>query len=125
MRAHCCKDGCDSGERSDNPRGAGLGTCPRDGAPLRAHTAGRAKGRYVCPISGSVVALGLSSAIQLDQPMRLEFQPGVVWVGLDETPVTDPAQLPAKSYVRELRDRAGGRGCAPRCVVLEAAPPDA
>ena len=117
MRAHCSKDGCDYSEPSDNHRGAGLGTCPRDGARLRAHTAGRAKGRYVCPISGSVVTLGLSSTIQLDQPMRLQFQPGVAWAGLDETPVTDPGQLPANSYVRELWGRAGGRVFGPGCVI--------
>ena len=43
---------------------------PDAAARCGAHTAGKAKGRYTCPVSGSLVTLGLTG-VQLDQPMRV------------------------------------------------------
>jgi hypothetical protein len=68
MTAQCA--GCGHTESSDNHRGGRLGTCPECGGQMRAHTAGKAKGRYTCPVSGSLVTLGLTG-VQLDQPMRV------------------------------------------------------
>lgn len=68
MTATCA--GCGHSEASSNQRGAQLGSCPACGGQLQAHTAGKAKGRYVCPVSGSVVTLGLTG-VQLTAPMRV------------------------------------------------------
>ncbi len=68
MTATC--SACGHGEASDNHRGARLSACPKCGGRMRAHTAGQARGRYLCPISGSLVTLGLTG-VQLDEPMRV------------------------------------------------------
>jgi hypothetical protein len=119
MRAHCPADGCDYSEISDSHRGATLGTCPRDGTPLRAHTAGRAKGRYVCPITGHVVTLGLRSAVQLTQPARLVFRPGVGPFGKGQ--ITSPGGL--DDYVREEWERAKDLVLGPGCVIVRSFDP--
>jgi hypothetical protein len=68
MTATCAA--CGHAEPSDSHRGARLGACPECGGQMRAHTAGKAKGRYICPVSGRLVTLGLTG-VQLDQPMRV------------------------------------------------------
>jgi hypothetical protein len=68
MTATCA--GCGHAESSDNRRGTQLGSCPECGGQMRAHTAGKAKGRYTCPVSGSLVTLGLTG-VQLEEPMRI------------------------------------------------------
>lgn len=75
MTAKCT--GCGHEENSDNRRGARLGSCPKCGdGQMQAHTAGKAKGRYRCPVTGWVFTLGMGYSVQLDQPMRLVFIPG-------------------------------------------------
>jgi predicted RNA-binding Zn-ribbon protein involved in translation (DUF1610 family) len=67
---------CGYAEPSSNRRGARLGSCPQCGTPMRAHTAGKAKGRYICPIAGGVFTRGLGGSMELTEPMRLVFQRG-------------------------------------------------
>lgn len=50
--------------------------CPKCHEPLVGITAGRAKGRYLCPITGSVVTLG-QTGVRLDAPHHLVFHAGV------------------------------------------------
>src|SRR5262249_56166929 len=80
-----CPD-CGHSERSSNQRGARIGPCPQCGTQMRAHTAGKAKGRYICPIRGGVFTHGLGGSVQLAEPMRLAFVPG--WD--DDRYETDP-----------------------------------
>lgn len=54
--------------------------CGACGTPLEGVTAGQAQGRYLCPIAGCVVTLGLTGA-QLQAPMVLVFQPGLSALG--------------------------------------------
>lgn len=108
-----CSGGCGYSARSDSHRGARLGNCPQCGKPMRAHTAGRAKGRYICPISGNVVTLGLSSVVQLDQPMRLAFHPGVAPPYGRQ--IDDPSEL--GQYTRASWERAKDLVLGPGCVV--------
>lgn len=122
MNAIC--PSCGHGERSDNHRGSRLGTCPQCGTPMRAHTAGRAKGRYICPVNGGVSTHGLGHTVQLTEPMRLEFVPG--WDDDRREPDPDrPGWLRPVTYHRteptsreqEQLDRAAGRVFGPGCVL--------
>jgi hypothetical protein len=115
---------CGHAEPSSNRRGARLGPCPRCGTPLRAHTAGKAKGRYMCPVAGGVFTHGLGRSVELAEPMRLVFQPG--WdndrSGEDperpgwNQPVTYHRSEP-DAIEQEYLDRAGGRVFGPCCVI--------
>jgi len=115
---------CGHAEPSSNRRGARLGSCPQCGTPMRAHTAGKAKGRYICPVAGGVFTHGLGGSIELTQPMRLVFQPG--WDNnwyepdperpLANRPVTYRRTEPDASEQRYL-DRAAGRVFGPGCVI--------
>jgi len=58
MNAVCSK-GCGYSAPSDNHRGGSLGSCPDCGAPMQAATAGKADGRYLCPVTRRIVTLGL------------------------------------------------------------------
>jgi hypothetical protein len=91
---------------------------------MRAHTAGRAKGRYICPINGGVVILGLGYTVQLTEPKRLEFVPG--WDDDRREPDPDrPGWLRPVRYHRteptgweqEQLDGADGRVFGPGCVI--------
>jgi hypothetical protein len=73
MTARC--GACGHAEPSDNRRGGRLGKCLACGGQMQAHTAGQAKGRYLCPVTGEVVTLGLGSAVQLDALMRPPVAP--------------------------------------------------
>lgn len=85
MTATCA--GCGHAESSDNHRGARLGACPQCGGQMRAHTVGKSRGRYRCPVTGWVFTLGMRYSVQLDQPMRLVFVPG--WDTTDREPDPD------------------------------------
>lgn len=104
MTAVCPKDGCDYNERSNSHRGGRLGTCPRDGTQLRAHTAGRAKGRYICAATGSIVTLGITG-VQISEPMRITI----------ENP--DDTQRSLGPWERRWFGRAEGLVFGPGCVV--------
>jgi Bifunctional DNA primase/polymerase, N-terminal/SNF2-related domain len=115
---------CGHAEPSSNRRGARLGSCPRCGTPMRAHTAGKAKGRYLCPVAGGVFTHGLGRSVELAEPMRLAFQPG--WdndryeadpdrPGWNR-PVTYHRAEPDATEQRYL-DRAAGRVFGPGCVI--------
>jgi hypothetical protein len=115
---------CGHAERSANHRGARLGNCPNCGTPMRAHTAGQAKGRYICPVNGGVIILGLRYTVQLTGPKRLEFVPG--WDDNRREPDPDrPGWLRPVRYHRteptgreqEQLDRAAGRVFGPGCVL--------
>ena len=91
---------------------------------MQAHTAGKAKGRYLCPITGWIFTLGLSYSMQLTEPMRLVFVPG--WDNDQREPDPDrPGWLRPVRYRRtEPRDseqayldRAAGRVYGPGCAV--------
>jgi hypothetical protein len=91
---------------------------------MRAHTAGKARGRYICPIVGGVFTHGLGRSVELAEPMRLVFQPG--WdndrSGEDperpgwNQPVTYHRSEP-DAIEQEYLDRAGGRVFGPCCVI--------
>jgi hypothetical protein len=127
LTAVCPKEGCGYSAPSNSRRGGRLGNCPVDGTPLRAWTAGRAKGRYLCPVSGRVITLGLRRGIQLTEPMRAGFVPG--WDQNYSERAPDPGRqgfwLPPGKYHRteptgsekEDLDRAAGRVFGPGCVV--------
>src|SRR5215831_5785370 len=128
-----CPD-CGHSERSSNRRGARIGPCPQCGTQMRAHTAGKAKGRYICPIRGGVFTHGLGGSVQLTQPMRLAFVPG--WDDDRHEPdpdrpgwnrrITYCRDTPRSSEQHEL-DRAAGRVFGPGCVVTggyQQPPPD-
>jgi hypothetical protein len=83
-----CSGGCGYSASSDSHRGGRLGTCPECGGQMRAHTAGKAQGRYRCPVTGWVFTLGLGGSIRLEEPMRLVFVPG--WEAGGHEP--DPAR---------------------------------
>ncbi len=114
MDAKCPQ--CGHSTAADTHRGARLGPCPECGAQLQGWTAGKARGRYRCPITGKVVTLGLRAAVQLTGPMRLAFQPGTDWTGKKQ--VTDPSQL--SEYRQADWERAAGRVFGPGCVVMSA-----
>lgn len=124
MSAVCPKDGCGYSATSDNRRGGQLGICPRCSTPLRAHTAGKAKGRYLCPITGYVTTLGLRAATQLTEPMRLVFMPGWDHVGYEPDPdrpgwnrqIVGWRAEPSQREQQDL-DRAAGRVFGPGCVI--------
>ena len=99
-----CSGGCGYKAPSDSHRGGRLGNCPQCGAPMRGHTAGRAKGRYVCPISGSLVTLGLGG-VQLARAMRIAV----------ENP--DDPQRNLGPWEWDYLARANGLVFGPGCVV--------
>src|SRR5215470_3988849 len=117
-----CPD-CGHSERSSNRRGARIGSCPKCGAQMRGHTAGKAQGRYICPIAGGVFTHGLGNSVELAEPMRLVFVPGD-----DDRYEPDPDRpgwnrrvtyhrdTPRSSEQDDL-DRAAGRVFGPACVV--------
>jgi hypothetical protein len=90
---------------------------------MRAHTAGQAKGRYICPIAGGVFTHGLGGSVQLTEPMRLVFVPGWDDDRYEPDPdrpgwnrrITYHRNTPRSSEQDEL-DRAGGRVFGPGCV---------
>jgi len=98
---------CGHSEASDNHRGGQIGACPQCGTQMRAATAGKARGRYTCPISNHLVTLGLGG-VELDQPMRL-----VATAAIDEFMRTE----------REYLARSQGQVYGPLCVVDECLPP--
>ncbi len=124
MTAVCPREGCGYSEQSDSRRGGTLGTCPKDGTQLRAWTAGRSKGRFMCPVIGRPVTLGLRYTVQLAEPMRLVFRPG--WDTVDKEP--DPARpgwlrdvkgqrTEPDDRERELLANAAGHIFGPGCVL--------
>ncbi|HEX6359509.1 hypothetical protein [Actinophytocola sp.] len=88
--------------------------CDACGTALQGATAGKGKGRYLCPITGFVYELGLR-AIALHRPYRLVFRAGLDTVGAgrqyyrNEPLTTEQAHL----------DRVAGRTLGPGCVVAE------
>jgi hypothetical protein len=91
---------------------------------MRAHTAGKAKGRYICPIAGGVFTRGLGYSVELAEPMRLVFQPG--WDNNRYEPDPDrPGWNRPVTYQRAepdaseqgYLDRAAGRVFGPGCVI--------
>ncbi len=122
MTATCA--GCGHAESSDNHRGGRLGTCPECGGQMRAHTAGKSRGRYRCPVSGWVFTFGMRYSVQLGQPMRLMFVPG--WDDDRREPGPErPGWLRPVRYQRteptaseqEYLERAGGLALGPGCAV--------
>src|SRR5487761_1205828 len=102
MNAIC--PSCGHADRSSNRRGSQLGACPQCGTPMRAHTAGRAKGRYICPVNGGVITLGLRYIAQPTEPKRLAFVPG--WDDDRREPDPDrPGWLRPVRYHRTQPDR--------------------
>lgn len=125
MTATCPE--CGHSAPSDSHRGGRLGNCPKCGTPMRAHTAGKAKGRYICPIAGHICTLGLGSTIQLTEPMRLVFQPGWDYYGRDEPDPERPGWMrrtryhrgTPEGYEQEKLNRAAGRVFGPGCVISD------
>jgi len=111
-----CSGGCGYSAPSDTHRGGRLGNCPECGTPMRGHTAGQAKGRYLCPITGYVFTFGMRNTCQLDEPMRLVFIPGWDYAlpgsGQDRYHRTEPAM-----YEQKKLDRMAGRVLGPGCVI--------
>ncbi|MFD8725621.1 hypothetical protein ACFV2H_48720 [Streptomyces sp. NPDC059629] len=77
--------------------------CPACGVALRGVASGR--GRYLCPVDGFVVTLG-QTAVQLDRPMVLSWQPGT----FGRWHVSEPSELDAQCLQR-LAGRILGTGC--------------
>src|SRR5215469_6629925 len=122
MNAVC--PSCGHSAASGNRRGARIGPCPECGTQMRAHTAGKAKGRYICPIAGGVATHGLGHTVQLTEPMRLVFVPG--WD--DDRSEPDPDRPgwnrrvayhrdTPRSSEQDYLDRVAGRVLGPGCVV--------
>ncbi|WP_157931582.1 hypothetical protein [Mycobacteroides abscessus] len=80
--------------------------CPDCHVPLQGITAGQARGRYMCPISGDVVTLGLRSAVALDGPYRLMFVAGQ-WNGQHR----DQPNEREREKLERVAGRVLGRGC--------------
>ncbi len=105
MTGHCPQ--CDEnvpvrirrGDKVSNHR------CPTCSTPLTGVTAGRAKGRYLCPIDADVVTLG-QTGVQLDRPMRLVWQPGQ----FGRHYLDEPGQFDAERLER-VAARVLGSGC--------------
>lgn len=93
-------------------------SCPACGTALEGVTAGRSRGRYSCPIIGYVVTLG-QTGVQLDQPYRLVFQPGIE---LPNSPNAYHRTEPNK-YEQQSLDRVAGRVLGTGCVVSEGSSP--
>lgn len=119
-----CSGGCGYSAPSDSHRGGKLGNCPDCGKPMRARTAGKAKGRYRCPVTGRVFTLGMRYSVQLGQPMRLVFVPG--WDNDPREPDPErPGWLRPVRYQRtepkageqEYLERAGHLVLGPGCAV--------
>ena len=116
--------GCGYTEPGSNQRGAHIGSCPDCGTQMRAHTAGKAQGRYVCPITTKICTLGLGATVQLNEPMRLAFIPGQDIRGYEPDPEQAGRERPVsylreqpESYEQEALDRAAGRVFGPGCVI--------
>jgi predicted RNA-binding Zn-ribbon protein involved in translation (DUF1610 family) len=106
-----CAD-CGHAESSDNHRGGRLGACPECGGQMRAHTAGKSRGRYRCPVTGWVFTLGMRYSVQLGQPMRLVFIPG--W---DNYSGERRHRAEPERQEREYLERAGNLVLGPCCAV--------
>jgi hypothetical protein len=90
---------------------------------MRAHTAGKANGRYRCPVTGWVFTLGLGGSIRLEEPMRLVFVPGWEVDGHEPDPArpgwtrqvhcrrTEPTRQ-EQEYLARVAGLALGPGCA-------------
>ena len=123
MTARC--HGCGYTTASDTHRGARLGTCPECGGQLRGWTAGQARGRYRCPVTGHVFTFGLRHSFQLTEPMRLAFIAG--WDDDRREPDPDrPGWLrpvlyhrtePGRYGEQDTLDRTAGMVFGPGCVL--------
>lgn len=119
-----CSGGCGYTAPSDSHRGGRLGNCPQCGKPMQGHTAGKAKGRYVCPVTGWVFTLGLGYSVQLEEPMRLVFVPGWDNDRFEDDP-DRPGSRRRATYQRtaptdreqKYLDRAAGRVFGPGCAL--------
>ena len=115
--------GCGYSEKGSRRRGAHLGACPDCGTQMRAHTAGMATGRYVCPVTMQVCTHGLGATVELTEPMRLAFVPG--WDHGIEPDPDRPGWNRRVGYHRDQAEqqeqealkRAGGRVFGPGCVI--------
>jgi hypothetical protein len=76
---------------------------------MRAHTAGKARGRYICPIARCIVTLGLTGA-QLTEPMRIVVE---TWPPEDRRGLGPDRELSPweRSYLANAGDRVFGPGC--------------
>ncbi len=91
--------------------------CPDCGTPLEGATAGQAQGRYVCPIAGCVVTLGLTG-VRLEAPMLLVFRPGLSALG------DTRREQPTRDESAELA-RVAGKVLGPGAVVAASYLPSA
>jgi hypothetical protein len=90
---------------------------------MRAHTAGKADGRYVCPVTMHICTHGLGMTIQLTEPMRLVFVPG--WDHAIEPDPDRPGRNrrvvrhrdQAEQHEQDALKRAAGRVFGPGCVI--------
>lgn len=119
---------CNKTFRVPGHRGDKVGNyrCPDCKTQLTGVTAGRARGRYLDPITGYVITLGLTG-YQLEAPHRLVFTPGAEWRPRGpyycerETShmITDKVSFrgaPDK-YEQQNLDRVAGRVLGAGCVV--------
>lgn len=113
MTVKCSR--CEYTGKSSSRRGAVLGACPEPGCggQLQAHTAGKARGRYTCPVSGDLVTLGLTG-VQIAAPMRVAvIAEGGRYHGRELGPPE-----------REWLVNGEGKVYGPGCVVKDALDPD-
>jgi hypothetical protein len=76
--------------------------------PARRTPASRARGLFLCPVTGYVVRLGTPFAVRLDGPCRLAWQPSST--GIWNVTRPDPAGAQALA-------RVGDRVLGPGCVI--------
>jgi hypothetical protein len=79
---------------------------------MQAHTAGKAKGRYICPIARCIVTLGLTG-VQLDEPMRVVIES---YSPEDRQGLGADREL--GPWERDYLANAGDRVFGPGCVVV-------
>lgn len=90
--------------------------CLKCHVPLEGITTGRAKGEYLCPITGFVTTLGLTG-VELDEPMVLVFRPGwdpILRYRNADAVRTDPGRLELEQLAR-----VAGRILGPGCVIAD------
>ena len=85
--------------------------CPRCRGPLTGSTAGKATGRYLCAIQGSVVTLGLTGW-QLERAMVLQFK-----AGRDRLDFGRRRTEPDPTFEKPELERAAGKVFGPGAVV--------